>query len=240
MAEDRLQQDPFSDIEAEVGVLERERKKQQKEREVDRRIGDLAEQTASFIMEYGEDYYLSELMMSYLEVALEMQNTVRALSATNMAMQCIFSTIDFLDEALGFYEELQNASLQKNYGFFARMKSRRRLKKVITNNKRRISLAIDNMVGQQRMAQNISESLKDAVDKMHGAMAKQKAKRAKKEAKGKVAPKGTTAFGESSRAGKLVEDIIKRRKGDAAEGDEAPSGNGGGSAPSKDDYSDIL
>lgn len=227
----------FEEIDGTAEKLRKERECKQKKVDIDKKIADLAEKTVDFIMDYGKEDFRSELMMSFLDVALEMRETIEMMSAINIAMSCIFSTIEFIDEAINFDQELQEASLNNKYGFFARLKNKRRLKKVIKNNQNRINVAIDNILGQKQMAEYISESLRKAVMKMKISIGKQNEKRAKQAAKKNLPSKGTTAFGGESKASKLIEEIMKRRMGDDyAKSAPSAAASGSGDVDNSDVY----
>ena len=173
--------DTFGDYEKIAEKKKQERAREQRSRDLDQKIVDLANKTVDFILEYGQEDFRSQMMASFLDVALVMKDTIKMLTGINVAMSCIFEAIEFIDSAINFDTLLQEGSLKENYGLFARWKRKRRMRKVIRNNRNRMQVAIDNILGQQAMAQDITDSLRDACERMRLTMDKREAKRKKKE-----------------------------------------------------------
>lgn len=234
------ERDPFAVYEEESKKKMLEREREQRSKDLDNKIMDLANKAVDFILEYGRDDFRSQMMASFLDVALVMKDTIKMLTGINVAMSCIFEAIGFIDSAINFDTILQEGSLKENYGFFARWKRKRRMRKVIRNNRSRMQVAIDNILGQQKMAQDITESLRVASERMRLTMDKREAKRKKTEAKrasdSKYPPISAPGKGQA-----LIAEILKAR------GEQAPQPKTEGETTSSDDkkggvgdISDIL
>ena len=165
------------------------------------------------------------------------------LDGINVAMSCIFEAISFIDTAINFDTALQEGSLEQSYGFFARWKRKRRMRRVIRNNQNRMNVAIDNILGQQKMAQDISESLRASCTRMRLTMNKRDEKRKKQEEKKIAQGKATPAPAGPSKAQALIAELMKARgAGQESGAGSAPSVPSAGTKPAggTDDISDIL
>lgn len=237
--------DPGKNIIEGAEKMRLEREKKQKLQEYDEKIAGLAQKAIDFITEYGQEDFRSQMLVSFLDVALEMKDVIKMLDGINVAMACIFEAISFIDTAINFDTALQSESLATKYGFFARLKHKRRIRKVIRNNQNRLNVAIDNILGQQKMAQDISESLRASCTRMRMTMDRRSAKRKKTEekmiAKGKAAP----APAGPSKAQIMIAELMKARGVSADAGQDAPETSGGSGASGNtsggvNDISDIL
>ncbi len=235
------ERDPLAEYDEAVKKRQLEREREQRSKDLDNKILDLANKAVDFILEYGQEDFRSQMMASFLDVALVMKDTIKMLTGINVAMSCIFEAIEFIDSAINFDTLLQEGSLKENYGLFARWKRKRRMRKVIRNNRNRMQVAIDNILGQQAMAQDITDSLRDACERMRLTMDKREAKRKKKEEK----RAGDRKYPPISAPGKgqaLIAEILKARgaqmpetKTDGGTPADAPDKKGG-----VGDISDIL
>lgn len=234
---------PNNDLKQEAEKLRLERERKQKMQEYDGKIMGLAEKTIEFIETYGEEDFRPQMLLSFLDVALEMKDVIKMLDGINVAMSCIFEAISFIDTAINFDTALQEGSLEQSYGFFARWKRKRRMRRVIRNNQNRMNVAIDNILGQQKMAQDISESLRASCTRMRLTMNKRDEKRKKQEEKKIAQGKATPAPAGPSKAQALIAELMKARgTGQESGAGSAPSVPSAGTKPAggTDDISDIL
>lgn len=240
---------PNNDLKQEAEKLRLERERKQKMQDYDAKIMGLADKTIDFMLEYGAEDFRSQMLLSFLDVALEMKDMIKMLDGINVAMSCIFEAISFIDTAINFDTALQNESLQQSYGFFSRWKRRRRMRRVIRNNQNRMTVAIDNILGQQRMAQEMTEALRASCIRMRMTMNKRDEKRQKAEAKKVAQGKAVPAPAGPSKAQTLIAELMKQRGlGEGAGGAESggagsvPAGGAGTGKASggTDDISDIL
>lgn len=234
---------PNNDLRQEAEKLRLERERKQKMQEYDGKIMGLAEKTIEFIETYGEEDFRPQMLLSFLDVALEMKDVIKMLDGINVAMSCIFEAISFIDTAINFDTALQEGALEQSYGFFARWKRKRRMRRVIRNNQNRMNVAIDNILGQQKMAQDISESLRASCTRMRLTMNKRDEKRKKQEEKKIAQGKATPAPAGPSKAQALIAELMKARgAGQESGAGSAPSVPSAGTKPAggTDDISDIL
>ncbi len=205
----QLNREPLTKAELEAKRRQAEYDKERRRVEVDDRLNTLAEKTADFIELYGEQDYRSQMMVSFLDVALEMKDVIETLTAVNVAMSCIFEAIEFIDNAINFDTELQQASLQHDYGLFARWKRRRRIRKVIRNTQNRMQAAVDNILAQQELGNVIIDSLRSATERMQFTMRRREEKRQK--ALAQKAEGGMPAPAAPSKAQLMIAEIMKAR-----------------------------
>ena len=116
MADNKQKQnrDPLSAIDAAVNEKMNHWQQQRqleelKERSaaLDAKIEELAEKTADFTLEYGADDFRAQMMMAYLEVAIEMKEAVKMIQGANDAIAFIYEAVDFIDESMNFNSTLQ-------------------------------------------------------------------------------------------------------------------------------------
>lgn len=205
------------------------------------KIAKLQERAADFVIKYGKDDYRSQIMLTFLDVSLEMRDAINLTNDIGTAMSCITEAITCMDDILQANVFQVEGTLNVNYGFWARWKRKRQLKKAIRNNAGRMKGICDMLVGNQQMAQSIVNSLRASSIKMQAMMQKNNEKQKKIN---KKIPSGT-APGEPTAGEKLVDEIIAQRGEQPAPSQtEAPSGGNsapqGGNAPSGGvDISDI-
>lgn len=126
----------------------------------DARIDAIADKIIEFRERNAEEYLL-EMLTTFLDVALDMRDLMDALEATSQGMQCIATAVGFIDEMLDFNMSMFETSLEHNYGFFARWKQKRRIKKAIRNNAGRMKMVVKNMTGQLTFARNLVDEMKN-------------------------------------------------------------------------------
>ena len=120
----------------------------------------LLNQLIELEQEYGEDYYLVEMLSTFYEASVEMENVMKSMESVNMAMECVTEALSFLDASVQFDQELMAKSNQQNYGFFARMKMKRQMSKTRKNNIGRMKAMISGLMFKYRMMTDMVKSLK--------------------------------------------------------------------------------
>ena len=105
---------PNNDLRQEAEKLRLERERKQKMQEYDGKIMGLAEKTIEFIETYGEEDFRPQMLLSFLDVALEMKDVIKMLDGINVAMSCIFEAISFIDTAISFDTVLQEEYFPEN------------------------------------------------------------------------------------------------------------------------------
>ena len=190
---------------------------------------ELAETAAEVIMEYGRENYLSQILMTFLDVSIQMEGAIKTMQAVEKAMTCIGQAMNCMDSILDSYKLILEGSMEHKYGFWQRRKNKRQLKKAISNNVGRMMQICDSLVGSQELALSVATSLEKASRKMQAAMEKNQKKQAKRQAKlhkGEQAPAVN-----STKAEQMVKAIVESRNGNY----EEPVSGGGVSDSGADD-----
>ncbi len=237
------EQDEFEQqVENKVKEAQMQYRMDKSRKDFSQKMEQLANRAAEFVMQYGKDDYRAQIMLTFLDVSMQMEDAINLLHDVGLAMSCINEAINCMDGLLGTNELFVENSLSRKYGFFARWKRKRRLNKAIRNNVGRMTQICDSLVGNQKMALSIVDSLKKSSMKMKKLMEKNAQKHQQKEAKANPA-----AVGQPSKAEEMVAGIVKSRGGSY---DAGASGSGaadsglaaGGSSPAGgvDDISDII
>lgn len=195
----------------------------------------LADRAAEFIIKYGKEDYRSQIMITFLDVALQMEDAINLCNDVGTAMGCITEAIGCMDDILLTNEFQIEGTLSTKYGFFARRARKKKLQKAIKNNAGRMKQICDTLVGNQEMAQSIVNSLKKSSIQMQEMMQKNAAKQKKIEIK-----RNPSAATQPSPAESLVDEIVRSRGETPAESSgtdapQAPAPKGDGTV----DISDI-
>lgn len=224
------------------GITERaqqEQKLEQSQREFTARKELLAEHAADMIQKKGRDYHMSQLLLSYLDIAIQMEETIETLTDVSLGVSCITDAMGCMDDILNLNRMSLESSLKEKHGFFARLREKRRMRNAIANNLNRLKRVSIMITGSQSMAYAITDVMKKVSIKTQKKIAKINAKRNME-----IAKVGGGAPLPPSPGEQMVNGIISKRSGD----DGAPataSGNVGGSAPvggdgGLSDVSDLL
>jgi len=193
--------DASADLQGDIEKMRLERARKQRSAQFDAKLKELANKAVDFRLKYGENNYLTELMMTFLEVATQLKEVVEVLSAVNVAMECLSDAIGFIDAA----ERLFDDSLQQKYGVLARWKRRRKARKAIRNNVGRVQAIVEGITMKYQMAIEVMGSLKTACVKMQKCM-KKKSLAGKKD----KASKGES-FGKPTAANDLINEVLRER-----------------------------
>lgn len=204
---------------------ENERLRAERSQQFDRRVEVLANQAVDRMLEYGEEDYLTQMLTTFLDLAIQLKEMVKSLSAINLAMECLDDAVKFMDDSMNMDELLMKSWRAENYGFFARLKKKREMKKAIRNNVGRIQTAVDGLMLKYQMATDMTTGLQRAMIQINEKMKKQRAK--KKKSKNSAIPV------EDTPATRMIREIAAKRMagGDASAAGASASAPHGPSAP---------
>lgn len=222
---------------------EQERKLESSKKNFGKRKEMLASRAADMIQKYGKDYFMSQTLLTFLDVAIQMEDTIDLLTDVSMAVSCITDAMLCMDNILQLNASALDSTQKVNHGFWARRKAKKRMQKTITNNLGRIKEIMFMLESSQDLAFSITEGLQKSNVKTQKRLAKSAERRKKYEIKangGSPLP--------PTNAEKMVDKIISERSGggDGSAGAGSTGGGdtytpvGGGSAGGLDDISDIL
>lgn len=235
-----MQQQPTS-VNPIAEALELEKKKREKERReqkfeegLNQLVEKVIEEELKAQQNQGEQTIMGEVLMTFLDVALEMKEMMNTLKAINVAMECLGDAIGFLDQALEFDNQMLSDSLQVKYGFFQRMKQKSQQKKAMKNNMRRMESVIQSITMKYQMATSMMDMFGSMNVKLHKMMNLRMEKRKKVK---KSTPTGGIATSDSPARRMIAQAMADRGLG-AVSAPTQPT-MGGGNAGSSDN-SDIL
>ena len=234
-----------TELDTEFARAEKERQLEEQKKNFGRRKEQLATRAADMIQKYGKDYFMSQTLLTFLDVAIQMEDTIDMLTDVSLAVSCITDAMGVMDNILQVNAMSLASSQQMDHGFRARRKAKKQMQKAIDNNLGRIKQIMFMMTGSQELAYSITEGLQKSNRKMQ----KRLAKNAERNKKYEIKSNGGAPLPPSN-AERMVDKILSERGGGAGgEGGGATGGgssgagttvSGGGSAGGIDDISDIL
>lgn len=213
-----------------------------KREDFDEKVIRLANKVVDYEQKGPQFEYLTEMMRTFLDVTVQLQGTMEALSAVNDAMECLNDAILFIDSSLAFDRDLISSSLETKYGFFARMRQRRQIKRAIRNNTNRMMAMVESINGKFGMAMAITDALKIACYKMKSMMDRSRRKSEKRRAKIKTSGGSVPLTGEASAADLVLARVRSERGiGDVPPAPSSDKTDGGdGSSATAGGIDDIL
>lgn len=218
MANDTRYEGMYDDpMQRQVSDTAREAQCRQKRRELDARVQTLCAKAIEYEDKFGKDNFRTMILVTTLEVVLQMKDAIDLLSDVGIALQCIGQAIGCVDEAFKLQQDVLDSTLNTKYGFMARMKTRRKIKKAMRNNVNRMKQMVDMVVGVQSIGFSLIESLR----KMGVRMKKLANKGFAKGTKG-MAAGGESGFGNAER-------LMAEVRAGSSDGSTGGSGSGSGS-----------
>ena len=230
MAENRNR---MSNAQQEIERLRKQQEEEMKRNELQAQREQFDEglnRLADLAVEYQttrQDDSITDLLTTFLDVALEMQEMMQTVEAVNLAMQCVNEAINFLDTANKMDEDMITATMETKYNVFTYWKQKIRNQQAIRNHRNRIRNFANNLGMKFDMARGMVDAMQDFAKSLNRT-----AKRQKKKGGG---------AGPSSRAQAFMAERAKARGVQAPtfEGGGAPQG-GAPAASGSGDYSDIF
>lgn len=213
-------------IEAEQNKIKQEAALKKMEANFAAKKAELARQVAEFEMTENS---LAGMMMTMLDVVIQMEGVIKMVKGVNVAFSCISEAISCMDVMLDLNKMMFDGSMTHNYGFFARLKRKREMKRAISNNVNRVRQVCDTIRANLDMATEASVAFGRLSEKVNAMMGK-KLNRPKKKSKKTSAVTRV----EGSAAARALVDSYKQNSPEESK----PSGSG---APKGDDSdSDII
>ncbi len=203
--------------------LKQEQLKQEKEkREKDFNDGlmRLAEQVMAYENRQDDPTYF--LLKTFLDLAVEMREMINNLNSISIAMTCLSDAIGFIDNSMRLDDALYDESLSVKYGFFQRLKQRRKQKKVIRNNTARIQSLIANMSMKYDMSASMMDAMRSLGVKIKAKSEKAAAKSKKKSAK-RAAANGAPVQQAPSKGDEFLAQLRAKKGGEASDSPAAPA-----------------
>lgn len=238
MAEDmRIATGTYASLATEVKSEQLKVEKERRERQFDEKLDQLADKAIEFMRTRGKEDSLTIMLQTFLEVALQLKDAMQSLKAINVAMDCLGEAISFLDASINFDDNIVSQMNSKSYGFFARWKMKRKLKKAMRNNVGRIKATIDGLAMKYDIATAIADSLLDFSKELNKTIAKRNEKKAKK---AKKDGKPETPVNEFSAAERYISNKLQEMGEDGSGDGSTPPTQPTQPSSGSGDISDIL
>jgi len=177
--------------------IEKEKAKltyQKKREEFDAKIEDLAQKAADFYEEYGEEDWRTELLVGFLDMAVQLQDIIKVVTAFSQVTEIISTAFGVLNQSLelsmGSMMEIGSPTQSSLKMWWTRQKAMRNMRKQTTQMVQQMKWCLS-MAGQTTEAfEKMSYSISRSMAKMNGRRAKRKEKNAAKAGPGTAAPEG--------------------------------------------------
>lgn len=210
-------QELINEVQREAREQQLKRKQEKDKKNFEKGLVRLAEMVIEKENNPNDTLYI--LLRSFLDVALEMQVLMDNISAINEAMSCMTDAISFIDSAINLDKLFIDESTKQNYGFFARMKMKRKQRKAIKNNVNRMYALADTIYMKYDMANSMSQAMAQM-----GIKLKAKVKKASEKARKKALKTGTTSAVDTATAnGNAFLDKIRAKNSTSSATPSMPS-----------------
>ena len=166
-------------IKERVETEQRENEMELRKQNLEKRLQNTLEKYIEFEQDYGEEDYRTVMMKSILETAVMMKDTLKTLECIKEAFQYMFEAMDIVDLVFNLFQDNLENSLGNNYGFFARLRQKRRLKKAIRNNISRMKQITTMISGMQSISTTTVKALQKSSYQMKKKLDKQNNKKKK-------------------------------------------------------------
>lgn len=221
--EERLTEEENSQAAAIASNIKIDRQKRlcQEQREAyDEQVKSLAMQVAETTLDYGEDHHLTQMMVMFLEMAVQMQETIKVMTASQEAILTIQKAMGVVKSALNFNMQVAEFLTDQPMGFFARLRRSRKMRKANRNTVNSIITVFKEVMNYSKMAQNMAEAMRSVSESMQRSTARARKRQMKRQAKmsGKAASGAPAA---PSPVQALIDQAVAELK----------AKRGGGSAP---------
>lgn len=185
----------------------------------------LEEKTYARLEKYGEQDITAQMLMSLLEVTIQMSEAIEVISSIGEAVATISDAMLCVDETMKLITDSLSLTQASNYGFWARRRAKRNIRRTIDNNIGRMKQMTMMLSGSMEIADMLTESMQQ----MSVGQQKMMAKRAKKQEKRqqKMQKNGATSFVANPNAKRRIDEMRASRAA-AGEGGAENGGSSGG------------
>lgn len=217
--------------------IKQERLLEQNRRDFSARIEKLAERTVDMIEKNGEEHYLTQLLITFYDVAVQMEDIINTLQDVTTALSCITDAMKCMDGIMSLNSIALDSSLEENHGFWARRREKKRVKSVVKNNMGRIKSITDTLAGAQTIAFTTIDGLQEASENMQRVMAKRQIKqnkRTQKRAEQRAKNPIPTVSAAPTASRRHIEELLAARRAARAEdsvSSDASTASTGSSSP---------
>lgn len=154
----------------------KEQELKRKRVEISNKMQQLAEATANAIMEYGEQHYLSQTLMQFLDIAVQMEDAIKVIEGFNIASGYIFGLLDFVNESLNYNNLMFVQSNKSKSGFFSQMKEGMMRRRAMANMRGSIKRMVDSIKNVSTFSMTLANEMKKMTKQLSDDMKKKQAK----------------------------------------------------------------
>ncbi len=202
----------------------RQEQLQQQKEEREKNFNEGLIRLAERVMEYEQmgDQSTYFVLKTFLDLAVEIQELMKNLNSISDAMYCLTEAIGFIDNSMKLDDERYTQSLAVKYGFFQRMKQKKKAKKAIKNNAARIQSLVDNISMKYEMASSMTQAMAKL-----GVKIKMKTEKVMAKSKARADKQGLGgAMQQTASKGDRFLEKLRAEKAGAGEGSAPVSGVG--------------
>lgn len=162
---------------------ELKRLKEKKKEQINAKLETTYRNAERYLEKYGEEDYRTQLMMLLLEISdyfLDVIDMIESFQEFDGLFNDVMGLFDISNE---INEQYRQQQLAKDYGFFARRKKKKEIRKAQENNRQRIKMTLYNIQMSIESATTMAEEMKGMVEDIKHTMeatAQQKNKKNKK------------------------------------------------------------
>ncbi len=169
-------------------VREQERKRMRQKQQLESRQKTIYNRAVNYANRYGEDDYRTETMLMFLEIAENIQEIID-LQETFQDIEFFFNdAMNIIDDNMKISDEMLTSQLETNYGFFARLKQKRKIKKAQRNNINRIKMLSFKIESIVSSVNGMSEEMRRLMINTKRSMERTRLNKKKMEAKDGTTP----------------------------------------------------
>ena len=179
----------------------------------DQRIADLAAMIEKNEQMQDDEFNINAILIQFLEVTLNLKKVMDMCHSIEKVLSCVSEATAFIDSSMNFSDQIFAQMNAENYGLFARIKQRIKIRRTIQNHIGRMKSIIDRVEGTMEIGRIMSSEF--------GKLSTRIGKASQKKKKSQAKP-GANEFPLASQY------LSKRKSGEGATGG---AGATGGSAP---------
>ncbi len=129
-----------------------------KRRAFDGKLDDIMTTAIQMRQQYGAEDFRYQMMLTFLEVGLQMRDAVEMLTSVQTAMSCISEAIGFMDGTLNAFDVCIDGMMSGKKGLLSEFNRRRKIEKAIKENNKRVQAMTGNIKDMVNMANRITQA----------------------------------------------------------------------------------
>ena len=160
-----------------------EGKKQATIQEYDEKLEGLAEKIENTIARHGEEYFMVDILKSFLEVSIVMREMMEMMEEFSTVTELFGFAVNFIDDAMESNQQMLLGTMDTKYTLGSRIRASMQRKRAMKNNQRRINAVVKSIYANYGMVTGMTGSfakLSTSLKKKTSAIGNKNAKRAAK------------------------------------------------------------